>query len=114
MISRHWMGLAKADQAEAYVHHLRHDTFPSLAKIPGFIEASILRRDTKAGAEFLIVTVWDSLSAIKAFAGEPPDIAVVPASVQAMMLRYDERVVHYEIADTFIADEAVQTPAAER
>ena len=102
MISRHWRGVAKPEQAEAYVHHLRHDTFPTLARIPGFIQASILRRDVETGTEFQIVTLWDSLSAIKAFAGEQLDIAVVPASVQAMMSRYDERVVHYHIAETFV------------
>ena len=104
MISRHWRGVAKPDRAEAYVDHLRHDTFPSLARIPGFIHASILRREVTTGTEFQIVTVWDSVDAIKAFAGEQLDVAVVPASVQAMMSRYDERVVHYEITDTFVAD----------
>jgi len=70
MISRHWRGVAKTDLAEAYVDHLRHDTFPSLARIPGFIQASILRRDVTTGTEFQIVTVWESLGAIRAFAGE--------------------------------------------
>jgi heme-degrading monooxygenase HmoA len=107
MISRHWKGVAKPEQAEAYVRHLRHDTFPALARIPGFIQASILRRDVETGTEFQIVTLWDSLSAIKAFAGEQPDVAVVPASVKAMMSRYDERVVHYEIVDTFAPGKAV-------
>jgi heme-degrading monooxygenase HmoA len=109
MISRHWRGVAKPEQAEAYVHHLRHDTFPTLARIPGFIEASILRRDVETGTEFQIVTLWDSLGAIKAFAGEQPDIAVVPASVQAMMSRYDERVVHYDVAGTFVPEKPVRT-----
>ena len=101
MISRHWKGVARPGQAETYVQHLKHDTFPTLAKIRGFIQASILRRDLETGTEFQIVTVWDSLTAIKAFAGEQPDVAVVPASVQAIMSRYDERVVHYDIADTY-------------
>jgi len=102
MISRHWKGLAKPGQAEAYVHHLKHDTFPTLARIRGFIQASILRRDLETGTEFQIVTVWDSIDAIKAFAGERPDVAVVPPSVQAIMSHCDERVVHYEIADTYV------------
>jgi heme-degrading monooxygenase HmoA len=101
MISRHWKGIARPGYAEAYVQHLRHDTFPGLARIPGFVRASILRRIVDAGTEFQVVTVWDSLEAIKAFAGEDPEIAVVPAAVRAMLATYDERVVHYEIADSF-------------
>ena len=100
MISRHWKGVAKPGQAEAYVRHLTSETFPSLAKIPGFIRASILKRNLGTGTEFQIVTTWESLGAITAFAGRDPDVAVVPAIVQAMMSSYDERVVHYEIVET--------------
>jgi hypothetical protein len=56
MISRQWCGLAKPAQADAYVLHLRKETFPQLSKIPGFIDASILRRNVAEGVEFLIVT----------------------------------------------------------
>jgi heme-degrading monooxygenase HmoA len=61
----------------------------------------LLRRDVEAGTEFQIVTVWDSFAAIRAFAGEQADVAVVPASVRAMMATCDERVLHYEVADTY-------------
>jgi len=53
----------------------------------------------EGGTEFHIVTVWESLTAIKAFAGQDPETAVVPATVRAMLSSYDERVVHYEIAE---------------
>jgi heme-degrading monooxygenase HmoA len=102
MISRHWKGVTRPGQAEAYVRHLESDTFPHLAQIRGFIRASILKRDLGTGTEFQIVTVWDSLGAIAAFAGAQPDVAVVPPSAQAMLSTYDERVVHYEIAGTFV------------
>src|SRR5262245_19191733 len=42
MIARHWRGLAKSDQADDYVEHLRRETLPSLARIEGFISASIM------------------------------------------------------------------------
>jgi heme-degrading monooxygenase HmoA len=69
MISRHWKGISRRDQADAYVRHLKSETFPTLASIPGFVRASILRRDVANGTEFQIVTVWESLDAIHAFAG---------------------------------------------
>jgi len=101
MISRHWKGIAKPDQAEAYIRHLKSDTFPKLSGIPGFIRASILRRNVDTGTEFHVVTLRSSLDAIKAFAGERPDIAVVPTTVQTMMASHDSHVVHYEVADTY-------------
>ena len=102
MISRHWKGIAKPGQAEAYIDHLKSDTFPKLASIPGFLSASILRREVEAGTEFQIVTVWESLDAIRSFAGPKADVAVVPAGVQALMSTYDSHVVHYEVTESYV------------
>jgi len=104
MISRHWKGIAKPGQADNYIKHLTNDTFPKLSEIEGFIGASILTRPVDEGTEFLIVTEWESIEAIKAFAGEPPDVAVVPPVVQAMMLEYNEKVRHYEVVETYTAE----------
>lgn len=98
MISRHWRALARQGEADNYIHHLLQETFPKLSGIGGFIRASILRRELKGGTEFLIVTEWESLDAIKSFAGTDPEAAVVPAVVQAMMVEYDPRVRHFEVA----------------
>jgi antibiotic biosynthesis monooxygenase (ABM) superfamily enzyme len=100
MISRHWKGITKAGLADRYIDHLRQETFPALSAIPGYRSASILRRDVRDGTEFQVVTLWDSMDAIHAFAGETADVAVVPPVVQEMMADYDRRVVHYEVAGT--------------
>src|SRR5690242_12993238 len=101
MISRHWKGTTRPGEADPYLNHLLHETFPQLSAIPGFARASILRREVEDGTEFQVVTVWESLAAVGAFAGSDLEQAVVPPLVQAMMARYDQRVVHYEIAGTF-------------
>jgi heme-degrading monooxygenase HmoA len=101
MISRYWMGVTKPGEAENYIAHLRTDTFPKLSEISGFIEASILKRAVAQGTEFLIITVWESIEAIERFAGATADIAVVPEVVQAMMVEYDKKVRHYEVAENF-------------
>lgn len=97
MISRQWCGIAKGSEADRYVEHLRAETFPQLERIEGFRGASILRRDVVAGVEFRIVTLWDSLEAIRGFAGDDPETAVVPDKVKAMMVSYDRAASHYEI-----------------
>jgi heme-degrading monooxygenase HmoA len=103
MISRHWKGIAKREEADNYVAHLKRDTFPKLASLPGFVRASILRRAVANGIEFQVVSVWDSLRAIEAFAGVDAEAAVVPAVAQAMMVEFDRRAAHYEVAHTFEA-----------
>jgi heme-degrading monooxygenase HmoA len=99
MISRQWRGVAKSSDADRYVSHLRTETFPQLSRIEGFVGASILRRTVVDGVEFRIVTTWNSMEAIKRFAGEKPEIAVVPEKVQAMMVSYDRIVAHYEVVE---------------
>jgi heme-degrading monooxygenase HmoA len=97
MIARHWTGLAKREKADEYILHLKNDTFKQLANIDGFISASILQRALPEGIEFLIITEWASLDAIKKFAGNDAETAVVPKLVQKIMIRYDEKVRHYEV-----------------
>lgn len=99
MISRHWRGLAKRERAGEYVEHLRSKTLPLLTGIAGFIDLSILRRDVPAGVEFVVVTRWSSMDAIRLFAGANASAAVVPAEVRDVMLEYDREVRHYEVVD---------------
>jgi heme-degrading monooxygenase HmoA len=101
MISRNWRGVARVEEADAYIRHLQNETYPQLSSIAGFVSASILRRPTAKGVEFMVVTTWQSMEAIRQFAGEPEDVAVVPRAVQAMMVEYDTKVVHYEIVDSY-------------
>lgn len=97
MIARHWRGIARTEVADAYTDHLRTETFPALARIDGCLNASILRRVVPAGVEFLVVTNWASLDAIRAFAGADVETAVVPDTVRAMMVEFDRTARHYEV-----------------
>lgn len=97
MISRQWRGLAKVDRSGDYIDHLQRDTFPKLQLLLGFVDASILQRKLADGIEFIVVTRWQSLTAIEAFAGSNLDIAVVPDNVKEMMVDYDLSVRHYTI-----------------
>ena len=65
----------------------------------GFLDAKVLRRDLPQGVEFLVVTIWDSLDAIRAFAGKDVESAVVPPKARDMMLEYDRTSRHYEVVD---------------
>jgi heme-degrading monooxygenase HmoA len=101
MILRTWRGVARPDEADNYIRHLKEETFPQLSRISGFVSASILHRPVAQGVEFVIMTTWQSMESIRQFAGEPEDVAVVPPAVQAMMVEYDPKVAHYEIAEAY-------------
>jgi len=101
MISRQWSGIAKPGRAAEYVKHLESETFVALAKLPGFVRATILSRDVRGMTEFQIVTEWESLDSIRAFAGADISVAVVPEGARALLSSYDDHVLHYEIERTF-------------
>jgi|SRR5476651_967228 heme-degrading monooxygenase HmoA len=99
MICRLWRSLVSLEQADRYVDLLNRQTLAQLRELPGFVDASILRREVDRGAEFLIVTRWVSLKAIEQFAGADWTVAVVPPELQPLMIDYDRSVRHYEVLE---------------
>ena len=89
--------MAKRGEANNYIRHLETETFPLISAISGFVNASILRRSTADGIEFLIVTIWESMDAIRKFTGDDVERAVIPKVVKGMMLSWEDRVRHYEV-----------------
>ncbi len=98
MIARVWQGTARPDGADAYVDHLSRDTLPLLRGLAGFEGAYVLRRDGEDGVDFLVLTLLESHDAVRAFAGDDLETAVVPSEAQAHLARYDRTVSHYEVA----------------
>ena len=89
--------VAKKEKAKEYIAHLQNETFKQLTAISGFTSAKILERSVNEGIEFLIITVWQDVDAIKQFAGPNIEIAVVPQLVQEIMVRFDKEVTHYKV-----------------
>jgi heme-degrading monooxygenase HmoA len=99
MISRHWRALARSASADEYVNYLQTVTFPEIGRLPGFLEASIHRRDRAEGVEFIVITHWTSAEAVHSFSGADAEVAVVPLKVREMMLEYELRARHYRVVD---------------
>jgi len=98
MIARLWRGVASTSvNADAYRRHLLTKVLPSLTVIPGHRGARVLRRDDGGHVEFVVMTFWDSMDAVRRFAGEEPGRAVVEPEARAVLAEYDERVRHYEV-----------------
>lgn len=98
MITRIWHGWTTPDYAAAYEQLLRTEIFPGIAarRVPGYRGLSLLRRDHEDEVEFVTIMWFDSLAAVRAFAGEDYTVAVVPPQARALLARFDAHSAHYE------------------
>ena len=98
MISRIWHGWTTRENAAAYEALLRSEILPGIASrsIRGLSGAHLLRRDVPEGVEFVTILWFDTLEAVREFAGEDYEAAVVPEKAQRLLTRFDARSQHYE------------------
>jgi heme-degrading monooxygenase HmoA len=97
MVVRAWRGYAAPTNTEAYPRHLLEAVRPKLEQLPGFRGLYLLRRAGPTEVEYQVLTLWDSMEAVRAFAGATPERAVVEPEAQAALVRYDTEVRHYEL-----------------
>jgi heme-degrading monooxygenase HmoA len=97
MIGRIWHGWASPENADAYEQLLRSEVLPGIQRIEGYRGAQLLRREAGEEVEFVTLTLFDSLDAVRAFAGEDYELAVVPPEARKLLARFDERSAHYEV-----------------
>ena len=97
MIARMWRGSAIRERADNYVKHLQQSVVPELRQIDGFRGIYLLRRDSSDDVEFMVLTLWESMEAIRKFAGENPEVAVVAPTARVLFREYDVKVKHFEI-----------------
>jgi heme-degrading monooxygenase HmoA len=98
MIARVWRGWASRVTADGYQHHYEGDVAKHLGQVPGFRGARLLRRDEGGEVEFTSITYFASLADVRSFAGEDPEVAVVEEAARRVLIRWDERVTHHEVA----------------
>lgn len=96
MISRLWRGSTTRENADAYEALLRSEVLPGIHRVEGHHGAYLLRRDVDEGVEFVTITLWDSLDAVRAFAGDDYEAAVILPEARALLAAFDERSAHYE------------------
>ena len=97
MIARVWRGIAVPEKAKNYIEHLQQTVLPELYQIDGFRGAYVLRRELNKGVEFTVQTLWESMDAIRKFAGENVEAAVVAPAARPLFREFDSTATHYEI-----------------
>lgn len=99
MIARIWHGYTTSENANAYEALLHHEIFKGISerKIEGFNNINLLRRQLNNEVEFITIMWFDTLDAIKKFAGEEYAKAVVPEKARVLLSRFDNESQHYEV-----------------
>ena len=102
MISRIWHGWATLENAAVYENLLKTDIFPAIAakNVSGYRGIQLLRRQLSNEVEFITIMQFDSLEAVKRFAGEDYEKSYVPDKARRVLARHDERSQHYEIKES--------------
>lgn len=98
MIGRLWSGRTQPADADAYEEFLRSDLLPQVAELEGSRGAYVMRRDVDGAVEFVTLTLFDSIEAIRRFAGDEEDVPVIEPRAAELLSEYDERVRHFEVA----------------
>ncbi len=97
MIARVWHGWTAPGNADAYERHFRTTVLPELQGLKGFQGAHLLRRQDGEEVEFVAITHFESLEAVRAFAGPDYSTAVIAEEAKWVLSRYGRRAEHYTV-----------------
>jgi heme-degrading monooxygenase HmoA len=98
VIARIWRGWAPLGAADDYQRHYETEVGENLRAVSGFRGARLLRREDGREVMFTSITFFTSLDAIRGFAGDDYEVAVVEEAARRALSRWDERVSHHEVA----------------
>jgi len=99
MIARVWRGVVRRADGDSYADYIRETGFNAYGETPGNRGAWLLRRDSEDRTEFVTYSLWESLDAIRAFAGDDIETAVYYPEDERYLVERDETVSHFEVAD---------------
>jgi heme-degrading monooxygenase HmoA len=117
MIARIWRGITLKEKADDYLAYLHETGLKDYAKTPGNCGVTTLRRDQGEHCEIMLISLWDSMDAVRAFAGENPDRSVYYPEDDQYLLQMEPLVRHYDVAQHMpVGDEAApkSTPTAKK
>ena len=99
MIARVWRGWTSPENADAYEKLLREIVYPGLQNINGYQGGYILRssQDGKEETEFVTVNLFESLEAVKAFAGADYETPVFEPEARRLLSKVEPIARHYEV-----------------
>ena len=102
MIARTWSARTTAARQRSYIDHFTRNLLPELRAIDGFVDARLLRQERDGDIAIFVITTWKSRDAIRAFAGNDIDRAVVEPEAAAALTSFDTTVQHWDVLDTVL------------
>jgi heme-degrading monooxygenase HmoA len=93
-----WRGWAPQATADDYQRHYESEVSGHLRSVDGFRGGCLLRLDDGHEVMFTSITFFTSLAAVRGFAGDDYERAVVEPAGRRALSRWDERVSHHEVA----------------
>jgi heme-degrading monooxygenase HmoA len=106
MIARYWRGWTRPENAQAYEKLLKEKVLPGLKTIPGYQGGCVLRRDDPEQSEFVVVNLFDSLDAVRQFAGSDYAVPVFEPEAKRLLCKVEQIATHYEVRIDTIASRA--------
>jgi heme-degrading monooxygenase HmoA len=97
MIARVWHGATKPQHADSYESMLKPELLPGLSKVAGYKGSYFLRRNLGDEVEFVTIIFWESLNALKAFAGENYEVSIIPEERKKFLSKHEDKAAHYEV-----------------
>lgn len=97
LIARTWWGTTRAEDADEYLQYLEGTGFREYRETPGNRGVMALRRVGDDRADFLLITLWESEQAVRAFAGDDISRARFYPEDERFLIDGDEHAVHYEL-----------------
>lgn len=98
MIARTWKGSVPYSKRDAYIRYIEETGLTNYKKVSGNLGVFLFLRDYDEKTEFTTMTLWDSVSSIKQFAGEDYQRAVYYPEDDEFLLDRSEFVDHAEVA----------------
>ncbi len=100
MIARLWRGWTTLENANAYEKLLRERVLPGLQRIDGYRGGYILRQEGSDEVEFVVMNMFDSLEAVRAFAGPDYTVPVFEPEARQLLSKVEPVARHYEVKTT--------------
>lgn len=97
-IARVWHGITREADAQRYLQHIETKGLRAYCAIEGNLGAFALSRVSNGVAEFLVISLWDSIAAIQRFVGGEDISKAIYYPEDRQLLGFPEpKVVHYEL-----------------
>lgn len=99
MIARQWTCFCPREQREGFLAHLQRTGVAETAAIPGCLGHQVLERAEPGGSRIGLVTYWESMDAVRAYAGADPEQARLYEGDEVFGIEPETRVLHWQVLE---------------